>query len=184
MLCYFIPLWIPSHLVLLRRDRHSSIPSVWICTPLFHSALYHTLSSLLSLRWQLLNHQWRSSVWIVTSIFSCTFLTPPPLTFSSTPQGKHSPIPIGAPLPGFELQDCIVHSLPPISGHLHKYGHSSIPVGTPHPRFGALLFILHSSDTFYVLPSSAQHSPSGAPFLPVVAPLFIQIYHISFQTPI
>jgi hypothetical protein len=54
-LFYLLQQSIPPLSALLRRDRHSLIPSVLIRAPLFHSALDTPISALLSPRWGLLN---------------------------------------------------------------------------------------------------------------------------------
>ena len=59
---YLFPQSIRPLSALLRRDRHSLIPSVLIRAPLFHSALDTPISVLLSLRWALLNSHRRSYI--------------------------------------------------------------------------------------------------------------------------
>jgi len=78
-------LWqsIPLLSVLLRRDRHCSIPSVWISAPRFHSALYTLISVLLSLVWEVINFHRPSSVWVVAPMLNSTLHT-------RTPSFEHS----------------------------------------------------------------------------------------------
>jgi len=135
-LLYLIPHWIPLSTLLISRRRSLAK----IDTLLFHSTLNSPPLSALH------NSHRRTSVWIVVSILNCALLTP------TTP------------------------TPPRLAMVLRMYRRTSIPVGAPQPRFGtpqspsvllsldlALLFILRSFNTFCVLLSSTQHSPSGAP---------------------
>jgi hypothetical protein len=82
---YIVSQSIPALSVLHRRDWRSSITSVVISTPVFHSALYIPIPMLLSLGRELLNSHWRFFLCVLGLMLDSALLTHPSrLRHSST----------------------------------------------------------------------------------------------------